>query len=79
MKIETLCRIVKHIEKTYMLPENITDDWSAPYLDNQSLVFDYGDDGLTRFAIVNNAVQETMETNDGDVFVVKHDKLYKVE
>lgn len=78
MTIQTLARIVRHIESAYMTPEDITDDWCNPSIEGDSLVFDYGDDGVTRFTVVNDKVKEFMQTDDGDMFEVRKDKLCRV-
>lgn len=78
MTIQTLARIVRHIESVYMTPEDITDDWCNPSIEADSLVFDYGDDGVTRFTVVNDRVKEFMQTDDGDLFEVRKDKLCRV-
>ena len=73
MTIQTLSKIMHHIESHYMIPEDITDDWCNPSLDGDSLVFDYGDEGVTRFKLDNGVVREYMEADDGDVFEVRGD------
>lgn len=78
MTIQTLARIVRHIELNYMTPEDITDDWCNPSIEGDSLVFDYGDDGVARFTVVNDRVKEFMQTDDGDLFEVRKDKLCRV-
>ena len=78
MTIQTLSKIMHHIESTYMTPEDITDDWCNPSIEGDSLVFDYGDEGMTRFTLDKGVVREFMQTDDGDMFELKGDKLCRV-
>ena len=78
MTIQMLSKIMHHIESHYMIPEDITDDWCDLSINGDSVVFDYGDEGVTKFTLEKGIVHEYMETDDGDLFEVIGEKLCKV-